>query len=105
MIPAGRLNQQVTLQSNTALLSAEGESTVTWSDIDVVWASVTGLSQKERILRDSNQTLQTNRVTIRYRDDVMPGWRVLDGDNTYNILSVTATTDKSALILDVQRIQ
>jgi SPP1 family predicted phage head-tail adaptor len=86
---AGKLRHRVTLQGRSVSQDAStGEGTVTWSDIDTVWAQVRPLSAREFISGRAELQEVSTEVVMRYRDDVDASDRATWGTHTYDIVSV-----------------
>lgn len=91
----GKLRHQVTLQARTQAQDPDsGAITQGWADLATVWASVEPLSAREFIASQATQAMVTTRVTIRYRDDVVPTMRLTHRGKVYNVEGVLP--DKSS---------
>lgn len=66
----GRKNRRVTLESPS---ETGGDSAVTWTTVATVWAEMAGLGGAE--LSGIEATVDY-RLTIWYRNDVNPRWRI-----------------------------
>lgn len=84
----GKLNKYVTLQQSTRVSDGMGGFTLTWADVDSVWAALWPVSANETI--QANQTVMTisHRIRIRYRSVLKPNWRVKYGNRYFAIVSV-----------------
>jgi SPP1 family predicted phage head-tail adaptor len=90
MLPAGRLNQRVTLQSPGGSRDAYGERTTTWTDVAAVWAALEPMSQREITAGGQEQAGATWRVIVRERpelDAMAADWRVKLGDRVYVLVA------------------
>jgi len=90
MMQIGPLRQRITLQSpGTPTRTASGAVTEVWTTVATVWADVRAASAQERHLSQVNTDLATvtHRITIRYRADVNPLWRILYGSRIFNVQS------------------
>lgn len=63
----GRLDQRVKIQSQTNAADGYGGFTVTWADVDTVWAKVEPIRGIENLESGRLQGEQKYRVTIRNR--------------------------------------
>lgn len=85
-LSAGDLNRKVTIQTpNYTPDGAGGRSLTGWSDVATVYAQITPVSGGEAFkLGVQNQT-QFYRVSLRFREDVTPGNRLMWGTIPLNI--------------------
>jgi len=82
---AGSLRKRLTFQTQSTSQDATGETVDTWTDSFVVWGSVEDLNAKEA-LRDTAYTAQiTTVVTIRHREGILSGQRIVTGSRTLEI--------------------
>lgn len=88
MIRAGQLRQRITLQKPETTVSGYGERSVTWTDVDTVWADFVPLSVREFIASSQTQSQLSARVVIRFRDDVDASMRLVFRGKVYNIAGV-----------------
>ena len=104
MIPAGKLRHRVTLQSKgTPTRDAMGGEVITWTDVATVWAEVAALSGRALIAAQQAQSEITTRITIRYRADIRPDWRVLHGSTIYTIHALIPDTQNADMIIQAAR--
>lgn len=90
----GKLRHRVTLQFRTETQDPDtGVMTQGWAEVATVWASVEPLSAREFIASQATQAKVTTRITIRYRDDVVPTMRLMHRGTTYNIEGVLPDKD------------
>jgi len=68
MIRPGEMRERVTIQVATRTKNAVGESTLTWTDVTTIWASVNGVSARESLEFGQQQTTVTHRLRFRYYD-------------------------------------
>ena len=85
MIRAGELREQVTLQAPTQTRGTYGGATITYVTVATVWAR-----KREPVGRNYYAAMQErNEVPvewqIRWRRDVKSTWRVVYGNQTYEI--------------------
>lgn len=93
MIPAGQLRHRITLQKPQAIVSPYGERTVSWVDVETVWADFHPLSVREFLAQSGTQSQVSARVVIRYRDDVDATMRIAYRDKVYDIAGVLPDPD------------
>lgn len=92
-IAAGRLRHRVEIQQQVSTVDSSGETSIEWETVDTVWAAVEPLSAREYIAAQQIGSQITTRITIRYRDDIVPSMRILHGSTIYNIQGVLADAD------------
>lgn len=85
---AGRLRQQITIQSKSVTRDAVGGETITWADVATVPADVWPLAGREYIAMRQAQADVTVRVRLRYLAGVNPAMRVVHGSAVYGIVEV-----------------
>jgi SPP1 family predicted phage head-tail adaptor len=84
---AGLLDRTVTFQQNTRTQTSSGAYTDSWSTL--------ATEQAERVPRAGTESFGADQLSamadvlyrIRYRDDVGPGKRLLDGSTVYDIVA------------------
>jgi SPP1 family predicted phage head-tail adaptor len=88
MIPAGKMNERVELQSPAESRGPTGESTLAFTTQATVWASVDGLSTREFMQAQQANLLATHRVRIRHYPALTHEWRVKWRGRAMEIASV-----------------
>jgi len=88
VIPAGQLNQRVTLQQRVAGIDALGQQSESWADVVRLWAKVEPLRGNQFFAAAQAQNEVTARITIRWRAGVDPGMRVIWRGEPYGIFAV-----------------
>lgn len=88
----GKLHERVTIQqvTGTTTDSLGGQTAGSWADVSVtpnVWARIERLGSPERVAQDQLGAPSQYRVTLRYRDDVTEGMRLLWGSRTLTLTS------------------
>lgn len=76
-INAGTLRHRITLQSPPTSRDSLGQRTGSWVDVATVWADARPLSSRELFAAGQISSDITVRFRIRWRDGVLPSWRVL----------------------------
>lgn len=99
MIPAGILDQRVTLQSKSAIRAANGEEVASWGDVATVWAQVQQLRGKEFFAGAQMQDEIDVRVRLRYRAGVTRDQRLRWNGVSLDIVSVITLGRKEGLEL------
>ena len=76
---AGRLSSRVTIVQRADLQNDIGELVPTWSTLSTVWADVIHKSGLETIKAGASASVVKASIRIRYRADVKPSMRVVNG--------------------------
>jgi len=84
----GKLDQRIEIQQKTAVRSATGSATATWSTVARVWAGLSYQSSGNSEQVEADQILATTRVafTIRYRDGLSEEMRIVSDGKNYDII-------------------
>ncbi len=82
---ASKLTERVILQSLSTRQTDTGEPVAEWFDVAEVWARVADVSGREYLAAGATQNSALTKITIRYRDDVIPSMRLIHGQRAYNI--------------------
>ena len=77
MLPAGKLNQRITVQAVQRVGDGGGGYEETWLDIAACWAEVLPLAGVERLTAAQQESATDYRVTIRWREGLTAEMRVL----------------------------
>lgn len=96
---ATTLNQRITLQAPATGQDDYGAPLVGWTDVAIVWASIVDVSGREFLAAAATQNAVQTKITIRYRDGVLPAMRVLHGAVTYNIEAVLGQDRRELLLM------
>jgi len=84
----GRLDRRISFQKKTVTQNSFGELDETWANYATVWAERVQLRGREYWQAKQVAAELTTRYRIRYRDDLDPTMRLMDGSKTYDILSI-----------------
>ncbi len=106
---AGRLNRRVAVQALMAGTNTQGEAVKSYVQMDLRWAGVEPLSQKELVDDVREQPLATHRIVLRQDTltrQISPNWRITWGGNAYDIRGVARVRGKDAdlHLLAVERV-
>lgn len=82
------MDARVTLQEPTVTQGAAGQSIQTWRDVWTVWAERRDARGRETFEAMSRQAEMETLFTIRYREGIIPSWRLLHDGLTWDIRSV-----------------
>lgn len=82
---AGPLDRRATLQQPEHARGTAGDVVTTYSTVAIVWASKRDLRGREFLAAGMTQAEMETVITIRWRADVRPDWRVLIDGRAYDI--------------------
>lgn len=85
---AGRMNQRIVLQTQTAGVDAIGQPVSTWANTATLWAHIRYMGGLEAIKAGALTSSTQASVRIRYRTGITTGQRLLHGLTYYNITAV-----------------
>jgi SPP1 family predicted phage head-tail adaptor len=83
----GWLRHRITLAAPEAFGDAAGGETVTWNALATLWARIEPAGAAERSVADHLAGVVTHAVTIRWRDDIAGGMRILFRGRTFRVLA------------------
>jgi SPP1 family predicted phage head-tail adaptor len=95
MIDAGQLRERITVEQPTESRNRLGETTYTYSTFAEVWASVTGVTAREFLLANTQQTEITHRIRMRYLTGLTNQMRISWRGRTLQIISVLERENRS----------
>jgi len=95
MIDAGQLRERITIQRANESRNRLGETTYTYETFAEVWASVNGVTAREFLLANTQQTEITHRIRMRYLSGLTNQMRVLWRGRTLQIISVLEHENRS----------
>lgn len=93
----GKMRERVTIQSPSEVRGRSGQTTLQWSTLATVWASVEGLSSRDIMQAQQANVMATHRIRIRHRDDVTHTHRIVWRNRTMEIASVTDRMGREVL--------
>lgn len=95
---AGDLRHRITIQHQVDQQDPNtGEVTKTWAEFAPAWAAIEPLSARDFIAAKANQSEISGRITIRYRQGVLPTMRILHRGQIYTIIGQPLPDKKSGL--------
>lgn len=97
-VPISAMATRITFQQPTISQDAGGAQVTSWANIGTtptVWAQWVFAHGQETVQSESLQSSQRAVVTIRYRSDVLPTWRILRDNEAWQILSVDQVRDRN----------
>lgn len=84
----GKLRDRVLIQSPVRTPDGQGGFVLTWQDVDTVWATVRQLAGREYLLAQQLGTALSHEVSMRYRADVVPSWRLIHDGRVLDVHSI-----------------
>lgn len=85
----GELRQRIELQARTDTRNAAtGNVETTFAAVRTVWAQIVVRTGSEAAQGGAQQGVDVADVYVRRQTDVTPGWRVIHGDDIYDIRAV-----------------
>lgn len=96
---AGQLDRRITIQARAAGADARGQASGAWETFTTVWAMPMPKAGREFFGADQMQAELGFAWRIRYRTDVLPTMRVLEGSTPYEITAVVPSFNREWLDL------
>ena len=84
-IAAGRLRHKLQIRRKTQVDDGKGGYATSWPVIAEPWAEVIGLAGREAVIEDVLRSVAIYRITIRWRNDILPGDQLSYGSIDLNI--------------------
>ncbi len=100
LVNAGDLRTTITLQQPTLQRDAGSAQSPVYANASTTptvkarWVNAHGQENAQTAMK----SVQRATVTIRHRDDVKTTWRVLKGDEPWNIISIDPVQDRNRWI-------
>lgn len=83
---AGKRRHKVTFESQTTTKNAtNGENTSVWKYEAQAWVAIEPVSAREVAIAKSFSARTSHKITILYRRDILPTWRVKYGSRIFTI--------------------
>lgn len=95
MIISGQMREQVTIQEPVEQQNPLGETSLTWSDVATVSASVVGVSARDYFAAQQAGVIVTHRIRIRFYPGLNHQHRLLWRDRVLEISSVLERETRS----------
>jgi len=86
----GNLRKRITIQEQVRTPDGGGGFSEVWQDIASnpnLYASIVPISSREQLRFDRLKSEISDRIIIRYRNDITPGMRIVNGAVIYKINS------------------
>lgn len=92
------LSHRVTLEHAVRTPDLGGGGALTWNAVAEVWAAIVPTSGVEDGRADRRQARMTYDIWMRYRADVMPDMRVIEGARTFDVRAVFNANDEKRFL-------
>ena len=92
---AGSLNKYITLQQSTRVSDGMGGFTLSYVDVDSVWAAIWPVSANETVAANATTMVISHRIRIRYRSVLKPSWRIKFGARYFAIVSIINPNERN----------
>jgi len=90
----GRMDRRIRFDRKDVTQDSYGEEVITWTPIATVWAARQNLRGVEKWTAQQVAAELVSRYIIRYRDDLNPTMRLIDGARTYDIHQLYPTDER-----------
>lgn len=104
-IGAGAFNERVTIQTATVTRGTANAEVVSWADVATVWAKIVERGGREPLLADRPVMVVAYEVTIRDGVTVTHSDRLVWGDKTLAIDTVTPRRTDGVIVLRCMEIE
>ncbi len=84
----GALNHRFVLESLTETPNGLGEMNQSWQVVADVWGTLGPAKPTSNQLAQQRQEMLTHEIVLRFRPDIMSGWRLREGVRTFEIITV-----------------
>lgn len=101
LINAADLRHRLTLQSPPTAVDAMGRRTGVWNDERTVWGAAWPIRGREWFEAGQVQSDVSVRFRIRWREGVLPSWRVLWRGVAYAIVGEPIDVEGARVALDL----
>lgn len=99
------MKERVTVQTPAESRSPSGETTLSWTTLATLWASVDGLSSRDILQAQQSNVLASHKIRIRYRSDVTHVCRIVWRNRAMEIASVVPREDMTVLEILAREVQ
>jgi SPP1 family predicted phage head-tail adaptor len=96
---AGELRHSITIEKPTYEQNAYGEQSASWAVHGTDWAKIELAGGSETSVAEGITTKYSYKITIRYRDDLKPSYRILYGSRILSINSIADIGGRSRATL------
>lgn len=98
MINIGDMRTEIVLQKPTKVRDSQGNFTITWADMDTIWAKLEPLNSREIIQAKQAQSEINYRIIIWYRRDIKFDWRIKLGTRYFDIDSIINVDELNTIL-------
>src|SRR5512135_2602518 len=91
----GDLRHQITYQAPVRVADDMGGATVTWTDMETVWAAIWPVSANEQIQSAQPTMTISHRIRNRYFPGLKASWRIKYGTRYFNIVSIVNAEERN----------
>ena len=84
----GRLDRRVVLQYKSVTRDSVGGEVISWTNGATVWAAKVPVGGGRFFNAEAKQYDSSLQYVIRHRTDVETGWRLVHGDDVFEVVSV-----------------
>ncbi len=82
---AGDLRHRLIIQRKTQTRDSFGGETITYTDVATIWGKVSAIGGREYFGAGQTLAESTFTVTMRYRTDIIPAWRLKWGLRIFDV--------------------
>lgn len=104
MIPAGEMNQRITIQQKQVARNGIGEEIVTWSDVVSLWSKVMPLRGNQYFSANQQQHTIDARFLIRHRAGLTTDMRLIWNGQPYDITGLIPGTEKYSGTIEIMAV-
>lgn len=104
-IGAGAFNERITIQTATVTRGTANAEVVSWADVATMWARIVERGGREPLLADRPVMVVAYEVTIRDGVSVTHSDRLVWGDKTLAIDTVTPRRTDGVIVLRCMEIE
>lgn len=83
----GPLSRRVVLERPDRTEDDGGGAVVVWTPVATVWASIASSPAGDLAAQDDLIARVAHRVRLRWRSDVLPGWRLKLGERVFRVVA------------------
>ncbi|MDD9910839.1 MAG: phage head closure protein [Ahrensia sp.] len=99
----GALNWRMRLEQPVETADGFGALQTAWTEIGDVWAAMKPVDARFRQIADQTSEVQSHAITIRFRDDVSSGWRMILNQRVFEIDVVFDPDERARYLICMTR--
>lgn len=96
---AGRLRHRIAIEDYVDSNDGGGGATRSWTTVAECWAEIQPISADERWQAERLQMKISHRVTIRYREGISPGMRVVFDQRALRIQTIVNPAERNRSLI------